>query len=430
MAPTATKSLLKQRDFSRLWWGQLFSITGDRFTYLALTGLLFEHSRQTDAPSYAALLAVLANVVVAPVLLFAPFTGAWVDRLNLKHVLVVADGLRALVVVSIPLVYVATGEATAAFAMVFLLFTVNVVFLPAKSSFVPEIVQTEQLLGANSLLAIAGVAATGIGALVGGYVIDRWGWALAMQIDAATYLVSVLTLASIRYRPSATPRLRPPVTVQRYLGEVGEGWRLLRHNAAVSVGMVALAAVWFAGGVLHVAGNERIQSSASSPGMQRLGAILFAIGAGSAIGAWWINSRGRHRPRGLVLGVALVLCGIALVPLATSSLFVVFVAAAFLAGMFVAPILVLSETVLQEGTRLEHRARVFSARDFLMRLTLLASVSVTAWFAAMTSASRSLLVCAIVLIGIGALSLVKTRRPAPAPPLTVSPEPTGSSPPR
>jgi MFS family permease len=431
MREPARRSLFRQRNFTRLWWGQLFSITGDRFTYLALTGLLFEHSRETGASGYGALLAVLANVVVAPVLLFAPFTGAWIDRLDLKRVLVVADALRALIVLAIPPVYHLSGEASAVFLMVFLLFTVNVVFLPAKSALVPEIVPSDQLLAANSLLAIAGVVATGIGALVGGFVIDRWGWAIAMQLDALSYFISVVTLALIVYRPRLDHGRRPPVTVRRYLSEVTEGWRLLRNNSVVAVGIVALGAVWFAGGVLHVAGNERIQAAASSPGMQRLGALLFAIGVGSALGAWWINTRGRHISRPLVLGSALVLTGLSIVPFATSSLFAVFLVAAFLAGICIAPVLVLSETVMQEGTQLEHRARVFSARDFLMRFTLLATVSVTAWFANLTSASRSLIVCSIVLIGLGAATLVHARR-APREPagldLTVSAPTSGSSP--
>ncbi len=89
-----------------------------------------------------------------------------------------------------------THSTDVVFALIFVLFTVNVVFLPAKSAMLPEIVRTDQLLAANSLLAGAGILATAIGALLGGYIIDRWGWALAMRLDAASYLISVIGLAS------------------------------------------------------------------------------------------------------------------------------------------------------------------------------------------------------------------------------------------
>ena len=41
------RPLLAQREFAALWWGQLISILGDRLTYLALLGLIAEHTGQT-----------------------------------------------------------------------------------------------------------------------------------------------------------------------------------------------------------------------------------------------------------------------------------------------------------------------------------------------------------------------------------------------
>jgi dTMP kinase len=411
-------ALFRQRSFAALWWGQLFSITGDRFTYLALAGLFYEHSQRDPDTSYAALLAVFANVVVAPVLLFAPFTGAWVDRLNLKHVLIVCDVLRSALVLSIPLLFHVTASTDVVFLLVFLLFTVNVIFLPAKSAMIPEIVSNDQLLAANSLLAGAGIVATGIGALAGGYVIDHFGWSLAMRLDAVTYLVSVGALALVVYRAIEHHTRLPEVTVGGYIREVGAGWALVRRSWAVGIGLVSLAAVWFAGGVLHVAGNQHIQSAASIPGMQRLGVLLFAIGVGSGVGAWWINTFGKRLPRGRVLGISLMMAGIALVLFAFSTLFAVFIVAALLLGLFAAPALVLTETVLQEGTALEHRARVFSARDFLMRLTLLVSVTVTAWLVGMTDTRSAIVATALLLaaIGVGVVATSHgnaTIRPAP-----------------
>ena len=328
------------------------------------------------------MLAVFANVVVAPVLLFSPFTGAWVDRRNLKHLLVVSDALRALIVLCLPVLFALTRSTDIVFALIFLLFTVNVVFLPAKSAMVPEIVRRDQLLLANSLLAGAGILATAIGALAGGYIIDRWGWALAMRLDGASYLISVIGLSLVTYRASEHHASLQPVTVGGYLHEVGTGWALVRHNKTVGIGLLGLAAVWFAGGIMHVAGNQHIQAMASQPGMTRLGALLFAIGVGSGIGAWWINTRGKRLPRAQVLGAGLALAGVTLAAFALSRLFAVFVASALLLGLFAAPALVLTETVLQEGTELAHRARVFSVRDFLMRLTLLVSVTGAAWMVA------------------------------------------------
>ena len=141
---------MAQREFAALWWGQLVSILGDRFNYLALLGLLATHTDSFRDTRASLLLSVLANVMLAPVLLFSPFAGAWIDRVNLRRVLIASDTLRAVIVALIPVTYLATHHTFPVFVLVFLLFTCNVFFLPAKSAITPEIVPPSQLLAANS----------------------------------------------------------------------------------------------------------------------------------------------------------------------------------------------------------------------------------------------------------------------------------------
>src|SRR5262245_66649189 len=120
--------------------------------------------------------------MLAPVLVFSPFTGAWVDRWNLRGVMVVSDALRAGMVALIPILYPFTHHTLPMYALVFGLFTCNVFFLPAKSAITPEIVPASQLLLANAWLAAAGIAATAVGALGGGWIVDHWGWSRALWI--------------------------------------------------------------------------------------------------------------------------------------------------------------------------------------------------------------------------------------------------------
>ena len=117
-------------------------------------------------------------------------------------------------------------------------------------------------------------------------------------------------------------------------------------------------------------------------------------------------------PRGRGLGVGLILAGAALIPFALSSLFAVFIVVGVLVGLFAAPALVLTETVLQEGTALEHRARVFSARDFVMRSTLLVSVAFAAWLVQRIGTEGAILVTVAVLFGIGSIVLAVGRESA------------------
>ncbi|HET9327505.1 MAG TPA: MFS transporter, partial [Candidatus Eisenbacteria bacterium] len=372
----ATPPLFRQRNFLALWWGQLISLLGERLTYLALVGLLAEHTNHFADPKSSQLLSLLAIVMLAPVLMFAPFTGAWVDRWNLRHVLIWSDLLRAGLVALIPLSYATSHHTLPVYALVFGLFACNVFFLPAKSAITPEIVPAPQLLAANALLAAAGIAATAFGALGGGWIVDHWGWSRALWINGVTYLVSVVALAIILYTPHHPHGPPPKISLRAYLKEVLSGWDIVRSNRGVGLALVALAAVWVSGGFLHVAGNQHIQRNALQPGMERVGVLLAVLGAGAGLGTWWVNRHHHRVTAGALLGWGLILAGSSLVAFAMSSHFAVYAAAAFVVGLGAAPSFTLAETLLQQSTETRQRGRVFSARDFLMRLVFLIGVSV------------------------------------------------------
>lgn len=406
------RPLLAQRDFSALWWGQLISIFGERLNYFALQGLLLDHTGAfADATQSSVLLSVFGTVMLMPVLLFAPFAGPWVDRWNLRRTLLTSDTVRALLVAAIPPAYAATHHVGVVFAIVFLLFTCNVFFLPAKSAMTPEIVRPEQLLAANTLLSVAGIIATALGALVGGWLVDHWGWTTAMWFNAASYLVSVGSLALIRYR--ARPRARAEGTAPAgYLQEILEGFSIVRRSPAVGLALIALGAVWIGGGFLHVAGNQHIQRAASIPGAERLSLLMAALAVGAALGTWWVNAHGRRIPRSLLLGVGLLSAGAFLVVFALTTKFAVFAVAGFLIGLCVAPAFVLTETLLQEGTNLHQRGRVFSMRDFTMRGLFQLSVWVAAAATPLLGTAAALVIAAVLISGAGGLSIAFGRRVA------------------
>src|SRR5262249_49446723 len=144
---------------------------------------------------------------------------------------------------------------------------------------------------------------------------------------------------------------------------------------------------------------------ASVPGMERLGILLATLGIGSGVGTWWVNGRGRSVPRPWLLGGGLLLVAAGLLAFAVSSRFAVFALAGFLIGLAAAPTFVLSETLLQEGVDLRQRGRVFSMRDFLMRLLFLISVSISGWVTRAFGTEPALLLCAGLVAVAGTLSL-------------------------
>jgi MFS family permease len=411
------RPLLRQRNFLALIGGQLVSISGERLTLVALNGLLLLHTQRFSSLGQSSLLLWLLGVAqLLPVLLFSPFVGAWVDRWNLKRVMVISDTLRAAIVLLIPVCYLATHSVWPVNLMVFALFTCNVFFLPAKSAVTPEIVPGRQLLLANTLLTGAGITGTVVN-VMGGWAVDHWGWGPALYINAVTYLVSVGSLLLIRYRPAERQISLAPVSMRNYLHEVAEGWRLVRSTPVAILALTAHGAVWAGGGFMLVTGMQHIARAAGElAGMERVTVLMAAAAIGSIFGIWWVNTRGRAHPRHLILGVSLVLAAAGVVCFAVSTRFAVFAGAALLVGLGAAPMFVLPETMLQESTEPGQRGRVFSARDFLMRVLLLGGQSVAAIATPLIGTGATLLVAAGMMALVGVVAFVLGRRMSAPPP--------------
>jgi MFS family permease len=192
--------------------------------------------------------------------------------------------------------------------------------------------------------------------------------------------------------------------------QVREGWRTIRTNPRVGLALTTLAAVWFAGGFLHVAGKLHLQRAANVPGVGRLGVLMAVLGAGSALSAWWLNSAGRDLPRPRVLAGGLVLAGAGLLMFGATTLFAVFAAAALLMGIAAAPALMVTETLLQEATEPGVRGRVFGTRDFLMRSVLLVSVSLAGWVTRELGPQPALLLAGAIVLAAGGLVTFRVTR--------------------
>jgi MFS family permease len=94
-----------------------------------------------------------------------------------------------------------------------------------------------------------------------------------------------------------------------------------------------------------------------------------------------------------------------LIAFAVSSRFAVFASAGFIVGLAAAPAFVLSETLIQEGTELHQRGRVFSMRDFLMRLLFLIAVTLAGALTRSFGTEPALLVCSAMVAVSGLISI-------------------------
>jgi MFS family permease len=213
-------SLVRHRDFVRLWAGQSVSELGSQVSLLAIPilAVVTLHASTFEVG------ALTASSTAAFLLVGLP-AGALVDRVRRRNVLIWADVGRALTLGSVP-VTAALGVLTLGqlFAVTLLTGVLTVFFDVAYQSYLPFLIGRENLVEGNAKLqgsqSVAGVA----GPSAAGGLIELLKAANAIALDAATFVVSVLSVLAIRAREP-----RPQRTEER---------RSLRHEIAEGLAFV------------------------------------------------------------------------------------------------------------------------------------------------------------------------------------------------
>jgi Transmembrane secretion effector len=186
--------LYRHADFRRLWAAQTVSRFGSQVSQLALPLVAVLSLR-----SSAFRVSLLGAIEMLPFLLFALPAGAWVDRIARRPVLISADAGRAIALGSLPIAAAVAHVTYVQLCVVgFVTGTLTVFFDVAYQSYLPALVEREQLVDANSKLEISSSAAQIAGPGVAGLLIQWITAPFAIAVDAASFVWSALLVARIR----------------------------------------------------------------------------------------------------------------------------------------------------------------------------------------------------------------------------------------
>ncbi|MBX3111841.1 MAG: MFS transporter [Fimbriimonadaceae bacterium] len=256
-------SSLAHKGFRDLWVAQAVSLVGD--SVYGLIFLFMAHKISGDDAVTG--MAAVANAL--PFLLFGPMAGVVADRVDRRKVMLAADIGCAVFLLGFALwaylqpkmpVPVVVGAG-------FVLSSITVFFLPARSAAVPTLVPKEELQGANSFLVntqqftmMLGIAlsAGGLGALEA--LAPRAFFPLAAAINGLTFLVSAVFVVRL---PSLVPERQDigSHSYRQFLVDMKEG---IRTSAAdpllrVALPLTAVCHCAIAGFMIaYIAANDRL----------------------------------------------------------------------------------------------------------------------------------------------------------------------------
>jgi len=302
-------SLLREHNFRKFWLGQSISLFGDQITYIALplTAVLV-----LDAS--AAEMGYLGAAALLPHLFFALPAGVLLERVaRRRHVMILADVGRAVLLASLPLAYAFDSLTfTQLYIVAFGTGTLAVLFDISYMTLYVAVVERERYIEANSLLHGSRSFSYIAGPSVGGVLVQVLGAPAALIADAASFVCSALFLGRLE---ATEPPLERHTT--RVRDEVKEGLAFLFRNSILRPALCGTATLNFfnyafwALFLLYATNDLGIKAGT-------LGLVLGAGACGGLLGAVVAGRLGRRIGLGpaFIVGMVLFPLPLLLVPAA------------------------------------------------------------------------------------------------------------------
>ena len=308
---------LRHRSYALLWSAGLVSNIGSWMQAVAVGALLISRTGQA---TWAVLVAAAAFL---PIGLLSPVGGALADRIARRPVLIGGNLAAAAVAVALAIeVSSGRGSPIVLVGLVAVQGSASAVIGPFQQAILPDLVPAEEFLPAIALNSAQFNLGRIAGPALAGATIAAFGYPLAFDANAVSFLAVVAALMFVRLAPPAGRGH------DSLLGSLRQGFTVARTepscwSAVVTIAVVALIASPFIALVPAMA--ERLSGGGARGVASATGVLTTAQGIGAvalfAVGAIYISVLSGlsavvqfHAPsayRGRVLSFYLVALGVA-----------------------------------------------------------------------------------------------------------------------
>jgi MFS family permease len=283
---------LRQPAFRSLWLAGLVSEAGDWLLFIALPIVVYRQTGSALGTSFAFL------ALLAPAIALAPLAGRLADRHDRRRLMLTVCGLQALSLLPLLLVGDHTGLGIV-YAVIVVQSALSTLFDPAKNALLPTLVGRDQLVSANSLVALNEGVARLVGGPLGGLLLAAGDLRTIVLADAASYALAAVLIARVprtrRVRDSpCAPTDRSPL---RFLDVLHR--RPIRRALALTFFADIAQGIFLVLFIVFVA--RRLHGGAGETGVLRGVQALGAISAGVVLA----TLARRRAPVSLMAGAAL-----------------------------------------------------------------------------------------------------------------------------
>jgi MFS family permease len=282
---------LAHRDFRLFFCGQLISLIGTWMQSVAQSWLVY---RLTDS---SVLLGLVSFVGQIPVLLLSPVGGSLADARS-RHRIIIGTQTCALMLALILAVLTLTGRVQLwhIFVLASLLGVVNAFDIPARQSFLVQLVGRNDLMNAIALNSSMFNGARIIGPAIAGILVAAIGEGWCFLLNALSYLAVLAGLLLMHPKPQPQ---RP--SGETPLGRIVEGFAFVARTAPIRALLLLLGLVSLTG-MPYVVLMPIFADEILHAGARGLGLLMGASGLGALLGA--LTLAARREVRGLGRWVA------------------------------------------------------------------------------------------------------------------------------
>lgn len=213
------------KNYRRLWLAQIVSNFGDWFGILAVYAIIQNYSGSE------LLLGLIIVVKMLSLAFSSPIAGFLTDRFNRRHLMIISDVTRGILVLGF--ILIKSGDLLwFAYLITALQMVFSAIFEPAKTSSIPNVTTPSELVVANILSAASWSIIFTTGMAIGGFATAYLGTDTVFLINSLTYVLSAFFI----YRaviPQKEMSNREKYNNRNPLTGIIEGFRFIRNNPQI-----------------------------------------------------------------------------------------------------------------------------------------------------------------------------------------------------
>lgn len=374
------RRVFKNPRFVSLWIAQVFSQFSDKILFLFMVSLITQEQFSNSAIS------ILTLVFTIPAVLFGSVAGVFVDRFSKKKIMIISNIFRALFVAMMLI----SKEYWYLYLLAFLVSTFTQFFAPAETAMIPNMVEKEDLMPANSLFTTTMLSSVVLGFALGAPLISRYGDFVTGIAISGMYVISMILLVFIKEpaKNTSDEKNKGP-----FMKEFKEGLIYVYQNKIILFSMIRLIIMFSAFAALSVLVIGFVNDILNLKPVY-FGYLLAIAGLGMGLGALITGKFGNKIGKNVLIFNGFIASGISLIILANTSsisallgfetqnfkIFFAFLMAlivGFSSSLCVIPL----QTILQEVTEERMRGKVFGVQNMAVNTAMTVPMALSGFLA-------------------------------------------------